>query len=99
MPVFLLHVLATAQTDQVIGKEKLGRSASELLTDIRMMLAAQELRKASVSTAAVAAAVGYQSEAAFQRAFKKRMGITPAAWRPAAHTSVAGKFAAIAADT
>jgi AraC family transcriptional activator of mtrCDE len=58
-------------------QEKLGRSASELLTDIRMMLAAQELRKASVSTGAVAAAVGYQSEAAFQRAFKKRMGITP----------------------
>ena len=60
-------------------QEKLGRSASDLLTDIRMMLAAQELRKASVSTRAVAVAVGYQSEAAFQRAFKKRMGITPAA--------------------
>lgn len=80
-------------------QEKLGRSASELLTDIRMMLAAQELRKASVSTGAVAVAVGYQSEAAFQRAFKKRMGITPAAWRRAAHTSAGGKIAAIAADT
>jgi len=80
-------------------QEKLGRSASELLTDIRMMLAAQELRKASVSTGAVAAAVGYQSEAAFQRAFKKRMGITPAAWRRAAHTSAGRKIAAIAADT
>jgi AraC family transcriptional activator of mtrCDE len=80
-------------------QEKLGRSASELLTDIRMMLAAQELRKASVSTGAVAATVGYQSEAAFQRAFKKRMGITPAAWRRAAHTSASGKIAAIAADT
>ena len=80
-------------------QEKLGRSASELLTDIRMMLAAQELRKASVSTGAVAAAVGYQSEAAFQRAFKKRMRITPAAWRRGAHTSAGGKIAAIAADT
>jgi AraC family transcriptional activator of mtrCDE len=80
-------------------QEKLGRSASELLTDIRMMLAAQELRKASVSTGAVAATVGYQSEAAFQRAFKKHMGITPAAWRRAAHTSASGKIAAIAADT
>jgi len=78
-------------------QEKLGRSASELLTDIRMMLAAQELGKASVSTGAVAATVGYQSEAAFQRAFKKRMGITPAAWRRAAHTSASGKIAAIAA--
>jgi AraC family transcriptional regulator, activator of mtrCDE len=80
-------------------QEKLGRSASELLTDIRMMLAAQELGKATVSTGAVAAAVGYQSEAAFQRAFKKRMGITPAAWRRAAHTLAGGKIAAIAADT
>jgi len=80
-------------------QEKLGRSASELLTDIRMMLAAQELGKASVSTGAVAATVGYQSEAAFQRAFKKRMGITPAALRRAAHRSAGGKIAAIAADT
>jgi AraC family transcriptional activator of mtrCDE len=43
---------------------------SDLLTDIRMALAANELKKPSVSTGAVAEAVGYQSEAAFQRAFK-----------------------------
>jgi AraC family transcriptional activator of mtrCDE len=29
----------------------------------------------------VAEAVGYQSEAAFQRAFKTHMGMTPAQWR------------------
>jgi len=29
----------------------------------------------------VADAVGYQSEAAFQRAFKSYMGLTPAQWR------------------
>src|SRR5262245_8942872 len=62
-------------------QEKLGRSASELLTDIRMTLAANELRKPSMSTGAVADAVGYQSEAAFQRAFKSHMGVTPAQWR------------------
>jgi AraC family transcriptional activator of mtrCDE len=67
-------------------QERLGRSASELLTDIRMTLAANELRKSSVSTAAVADMVGYQSEAAFQRAFKQRMGVTPAQWRRAAHS-------------
>jgi AraC family transcriptional regulator, activator of mtrCDE len=48
-------------------QERLGRSASDLLTDIRMTLAANELRKSSVSTEAVADMVGYQSEAAFQR--------------------------------
>ena len=62
-------------------QEKLGRSAADLLTDIRMALAANELRKSSLSTGAVAEVVGYQSEAAFQRAFKRHMGITPAQWR------------------
>lgn len=62
-------------------QERLGRSASDLLTDIRMTLAANELRKSSVSTGTVADRVGYQSEAAFQRAFKQRMGVTPAQWR------------------
>jgi AraC family transcriptional regulator, activator of mtrCDE len=62
-------------------QERLGRSASGLLTDIRMTLAANELRKPSMSTGAVADTVGYQSEAAFQRAFKSHMGVTPAQWR------------------
>jgi AraC family transcriptional activator of mtrCDE len=64
-------------------QEQLGYSASDLLTDIRMTLAANELSKGSLSTAAVADKVGYRSEAAFQRAFKHRMGVTPAQWRRA----------------
>jgi AraC family transcriptional activator of mtrCDE len=67
-------------------QEKVGRSASDLLTDIRMTLAASELRKSSASTEAVAEAVGYQSVSAFMRAFKQRMGMTPADWRRAAHS-------------
>jgi len=62
-------------------QERLGRSASELLTDIRMTLAANELRKSSISISAFAEMAGYQSEAAFQRAFKQHMGMTPAHWR------------------
>ena len=62
-------------------REKLGRSAADLLTDIRMTLAANELRKSTLSTGAVAESVGYQSEAAFQRAFKSHIGVTPAQWR------------------
>jgi AraC family transcriptional activator of mtrCDE len=65
-------------------QEKLGKSASDLLTDFRMTLAANELKKSSISTAAVAEIVGYQSAAAFQRVFKQRMGMTPARWRRAA---------------
>jgi AraC family transcriptional regulator, activator of mtrCDE len=68
-------------------QDKLGRSASDLLTDIRMALAANELKKPSLSTGAVADAVGYQSEAAFQRAFKSHMGMTPAQWRKAQQVS------------
>jgi len=34
-----------------------------------------------MSTRAVAELAGYQSEAAFQRAFKQRIGMTPAQWR------------------
>lgn len=62
-------------------QEKLGRSASDLLTEIRMMQAANELKRSSLSTGTVAEQVGYQSEAAFQRAFKAHIGVTPAQWR------------------
>jgi len=77
-------------------QEKLGRSASDLLTDIRMTLAANELKKSSLSTGAVAEAVGYQSEAAFQRAFKSHMGITPAQWRKTQEPSGQDVFARLA---
>jgi AraC family transcriptional regulator, activator of mtrCDE len=78
-------------------QEKLGRSASDLLTDIRMTLAANELRKSSLSTGAVAEEVGYQSEAAFQRAFKSHMGVTPAQWRRMQEPSGQDVFARSAA--
>jgi AraC family transcriptional activator of mtrCDE len=74
-------------------QEKLGRSATDLLTDIRMTLAANELEKSSLSTGAVAEAVGYQSEAAFQRAFKSNMGATPAQWRKMQESSGRDIFA------
>jgi AraC family transcriptional regulator, activator of mtrCDE len=66
-------------------QERLGRSAHDLLTDIRMTLA-NELKRYSIAIGAVAERVGYQSEAAFQRAFKQHMGLTPARWRRAAHS-------------
>jgi len=62
-------------------QEKLGKSASDFLLDVRMSLAANELLKPGVSTGSVADVVGYQSEAAFQRIFKQKMGVTPAQWR------------------
>jgi AraC family transcriptional activator of mtrCDE len=62
-------------------QRSLGRSAAELLLDIRMMVAGNTLRTSTRSAGAVAEAAGYQSEAAFQRVFKQQMGVTPAQWR------------------
>jgi AraC-like DNA-binding protein len=47
----------------------------------RLQLAATLLRREEVSIAEAAARVGYRSEAAFNRAFKRRVGEPPAAWR------------------
>lgn len=62
-------------------QDKLGRSAIEFLTDIRMSLAANELKKPTMTTEAVADAVGYRSVAAFRRVFTDTMGMTPGQWR------------------
>jgi AraC family transcriptional activator of mtrCDE len=62
-------------------QERLGRTAGDLLTDIRMSLAANELRKPDTGTEAVADLVGYQSVAAFRRAFTGAIGMTPGQWR------------------
>jgi AraC-like DNA-binding protein len=47
----------------------------------RMQVATQKLRSTSASLAQVADMVGYESEAAFSRAFKKAVGVAPATWR------------------
>jgi transcriptional regulator GlxA family with amidase domain len=46
-----------------------------------MEVAAQKLRSTNASLAQVAEIVGYDSEAAFSRAFKKAFGTAPATWR------------------
>jgi AraC family transcriptional activator of mtrCDE len=66
-------------------QDKLGCSALDLLTDLRMSIAANELKKPRISTEAVAETVGYQSVSAFRRVFAERMGMTPGEWRRLAH--------------
>ena len=60
--------------------EMVGQPPMQYLAMWRMQLASRLLTEGS-HVAAVAAAVGYESEAAFSRAFKKRVGRAPAAWR------------------
>jgi AraC-like DNA-binding protein len=50
----------------------------------RLALAAQRLRTCRDPIARVAERIGYESEAAFSRAFKREFGLSPAAWRKAA---------------
>lgn len=51
------------------------------LTRWRLQLAAQSLEKTSRGVADIAAAVGYESEAAFNRAFKREFGQPPGRYR------------------
>ncbi|HET7765321.1 MAG TPA: AraC family transcriptional regulator [Burkholderiales bacterium] len=61
----------------------LGQAPMQYLTRWRLQLAAQMLHSDRRGVGAVASEVGYESEAAFNRAFKREFGAPPAAWRKA----------------
>ena len=58
-----------------------GRPPMQYLTEWRMHRASSLLAEGRQKMAAVAAEVGYGSEAAFSRAFKRCFGVTPGAWQ------------------
>ncbi len=58
-----------------------GTPPMRYLASWRMQVAARVLRESERSIAQTAAAVGYESEAAFNRAFKREFGVPPATWR------------------
>jgi AraC-like DNA-binding protein len=59
----------------------MGYPPIQYLTRWRMQLAAKRLNDRGAKIAAVAQEVGYDSEAAFSRAFKKFSGQSPSEWR------------------
>ena len=61
--------------------ELVGESAMRYVTRWRMHVAADLLETTDTTVAAVAAQVGYDSVAAFSRAFKRVIGSTPRATR------------------
>ncbi|MDP3069376.1 MAG: AraC family transcriptional regulator [Opitutaceae bacterium] len=84
-------------TETLAGRAFLSRSAfadrftrmvgvppMSYLTRWRMLLAGQRLRESSETIAQVAAAVGYESESTFSRAFARELGVAPRAWRRSA---------------
>jgi AraC-like DNA-binding protein len=58
-----------------------GHPPMQYLAGWRMQLAAHMLLSGAEGVADVAARVGYESEAAFSRAFKKSLGVPPGEWR------------------
>lgn len=63
---------------------KMGLTPMQYLTEWRMQIACAELAEEKASIADVAARVGYASESAFSRVFKREIGATPAAYRASA---------------
>jgi AraC-like DNA-binding protein len=91
----LHHDMSRRWTVDMLGRE-VGLSRSALadrfirligvppmhyLSSWRMQVASERLRTTAGSLVQVAVSVGYDSEAAFSRAFKKTFGVAPATWR------------------
>jgi AraC-like DNA-binding protein len=63
--------------------ELAGQPPMQYLANWRMQCGARLLRESNAKVAEIALEVGYDSEAAFARAFKRLVGEPPAAWRRA----------------
>lgn len=62
-------------------QQLVGSSPMHYLTQWRMLLAANLLCRSSASLGRIAEDVGYQTDTAFSRAFRREYGVPPAAWR------------------
>ncbi len=83
----------TGQSRSVLAERFMaivGTPPMHYLARWRMQIAAERLSAGGANLASVASEVGYESEAAFSRAFKKLIGVPPSDWRrglrPAANT-------------
>jgi transcriptional regulator GlxA family with amidase domain len=65
--------------------EFVGMPPMHYLAKWRMQIASELLTASNDNMANIAAAIGYESEAAFSRAFKKMIGVPPSNWRNRSH--------------
>lgn len=81
----LEELARTAGTSRSVLAERfqqlVGISPMQYLTQWRMLLAANLLRSSNSSLLRIAEEVGYQTDTAFSRAFRREFGAPPAAWR------------------
>jgi AraC-like DNA-binding protein len=66
--------------------QAVGQPPMKYLAQWRLQLAADLVRTTELGIAEIAGRVGYDSEAAFSRAFKRQFGASPATWRGGADT-------------
>jgi AraC family transcriptional regulator, alkane utilization regulator len=74
----------SASSRSALGKRfagMVGEPPMQYLTGLRLALAAESLASGQEKVARIAERVGYESEAAFNNAFKREFGVPPAAWR------------------
>ena len=75
----------TAGTSRSVLAERfaqlVGTTPMQYLTQWRMLLAANLLARSTAPLARIAEDVGYQTDTAFSRAFRREYGAPPAAWR------------------
>jgi len=81
----LEELARAAGTSRSVLAERFGQlvgvSPMQYLTQWRMMLAANLLCRSNIPLARVAEDVGYQTDTAFSRAFRREFGAPPATWR------------------
>jgi len=70
-------------------RETVGATPMEYLTRWRMLLAADRLKNSSDGLSAIAQSLGYESESAFGKAFRRVMGCSPRQYtRSTAHSAI-----------
>ena len=77
------HVGASRSSLDDRFRQVLGQSPIRYLTAWRMHLADDLLATTELSVFTIARRVGYDSEEAFSRAFKRERGVSPSHWRAA----------------
>jgi AraC-like DNA-binding protein len=94
-PWTLDELARTAGTSRSVLAERfqllVGNSPIQYLTQWRMLLAANMLSRSNTPLSRVAQDVGYQTDTAFSRAFRREFGAPPAAWRRSQSQERAGR--------